>query len=97
MVDAKIVPSCGRRTLLRRTDARRVWFRLNLAWVGFFVVSGIANLLVAPEIDPLNFQFSEGTWVDFKLFGLLGLTIAFVFAQALYLSRYVSTTTSEAE
>ncbi|MCP4001450.1 MAG: septation protein A [Gammaproteobacteria bacterium] len=75
----------------------RIWFKLNLAWIGFFMISGIANLLVAPEIDPLNFQFSEDSWVDFKLFGLLGLTIAFVFAQAIYLSRYMPSTPREAE
>jgi len=67
----------------------QIWFKLNLAWIGFFVVSGVANLLVAPEIDPFNFQFSEDTWVDFKLFGLLGLTIIFVFGQAIYLARYM--------
>lgn len=73
----------------------RVWVKLNLAWVGFFIVSGTANLLVAPKIDPLNFQFSEDTWVDFKLFGLMGMTIAFVVAQAFYLARYIPSADSE--
>ena len=68
---------------------KRVWVQLNLAWIGFFVVAGIANLVVAPEIDPLGLQFSEDTWVDFKLFGLMGMTIAFVVAQAIYLARYM--------
>jgi len=75
----------------------QIWFKLNLAWIGFFIVSGIANLLVAPEIDPLNFQFSQDTWVDFKLFGLLGLTIVFVFGQAIYLARYMPSTTEESK
>ena len=70
-------------------EERRVWLQLNLAWVAFFVVAGIANLLVAPEIDPLGFEFSEDTWVDFKLFGLMGMTILFVVAQALYLAKYL--------
>jgi len=73
----------------------KVWFKLNIAWIGFFLFSGIANLLVAPEIDPLNFQFSEDTWVDFKLFGLLGLTLVFVIAQAFYLARYMPSTSEE--
>ncbi len=73
----------------------RVWLKLNIAWIGFFLFSGIANLLVAPEIDPLNFQFSEDTWVDFKLFGLLGLTVIFVVAQAFYLARYMPSTSEE--
>ena len=74
-----------------------VWKKLNLAWVGFFIVSGIANLLVAPEIDPFNFQFSEDTWVDFKLFGLMGLTVIFVFAQAFYLARYMPSAQEETD
>lgn len=73
----------------------RVWVQLNLAWSGFFIVAGIANLLVAPEIDPLGFEFSEDTWVDFKLFGLMGMTIAFVVAQALYLAKYLPDTDEE--
>lgn len=31
----------------------------------------------------------EETWVNFKLFGLMGLTIAFVLLQAFYLARHV--------
>ncbi|MBW7931386.1 MAG: septation protein IspZ, partial [Gammaproteobacteria bacterium] len=30
---------------------------------------------------------SEDVWVDFKLFGLTGLTLVFAFGQALWLSR----------
>jgi intracellular septation protein len=77
-------------------EDKRVWLQLNLAWVGFFVVAGIANLIVAPEIDPLGLQFSEDTWVDFKLFGLMGMTIVFVVAQALFLAKYLPNTDEEA-
>ncbi len=56
------------------------WQRLNLMWSGFFLLSGAANLFVA-------YNFSEGTWVNFKLFGLLGMTLAFVLLQGLWLSR----------
>jgi intracellular septation protein len=77
-------------------EEKRVWLQLNLAWVGFFVVAGIANLIVAPEIDPLGLQFSEDTWVDFKLFGLMGMTIVFVVAQALFLAKYLPNTDEEA-
>ncbi len=76
-------------------DEQRVWVQLNLAWVAFFFVAGLANLVVAPEIDPLGFGFSEDTWVDFKLFGLMGMTIAFVVAQAFYLARYLPDTDEE--
>jgi intracellular septation protein len=86
----------GKKPLIQRMmghaitiEEQRVWVQLNLAWVGFFVVSGIANMIVAPEIDPFGLQFSEDTWVDFKLFGLMGMTIAFVLAQAFYLARFM--------
>jgi intracellular septation protein len=59
----------------------KVWSRLNVAWILFFVASGVANLYVA-------FNFDEATWVNFKLFGMLGLTIAFVIAQSIYLARH---------
>lgn len=58
------------------------WKKLNYAWVGFFIVSGIINLLVA-------YNFSEDTWVNFKLFGMLGLTIVFIIGQSLFLYRYM--------
>lgn len=60
----------------------KVWRTLNLAWVGFFVLSGAANLYVA-------FNFSEDIWVDFKLFGLLGMTVVFIILQGIYLSSHL--------
>ncbi|MCX4193799.1 septation protein A [Methylophaga sp. OBS1] len=59
----------------------KVWARLNLAWIVFFIGSGVANLYVA-------FNFDEATWVNFKLFGMLGLTLVFVIAQSIYLARH---------
>ena len=73
----------------------RVWVKLNLSWVAFFIVAGLANLVVAPEIDPFGFEFTEDTWVDFKLFGLMGMTLAFVIGQAFYLARYMPATDEE--
>ncbi len=60
------------------------WSRLNLVWAGFFVLTGSLNLYVA-------FNFSEAAWVNFKLFGLLGLTIAFVIAQSVWLMAALKT------
>ena len=60
-----------------------VWIQLNYAWVAFFLLSGIANLVVA-------YNFSEDIWVNFKLFGLLGLTIVFIMAQSIFLYRYMN-------
>lgn len=59
----------------------KIWGRLNMAWILFFIVSGLANLYVA-------FNFDEATWVNFKLFGMLGLTIVFIIAQSIYLARH---------
>lgn len=59
-----------------------VWDRLNLAWAAFFAAMAGLNLWVA-------YGFSTEVWVNFKLFGTLGLTLAFVVAQALYMGRHV--------
>jgi len=59
-----------------------VWRKLNLSWVLFFALMGGANLYVA-------FNFPTDVWVNFKLFGGIGLMIAFVVAQGLMLSRYI--------
>lgn len=59
-----------------------VWIRLSWMWIVFFAAVGVLNLYVA-------FNFTEETWVNFKLFGILGITFAFVIAQAFYLGRYV--------
>jgi hypothetical protein len=48
-----------------------LWGPLNLAWAGFFAVMGVLNLFVA-------YNFSEETWVNFKLFGGMGLMLVFV-------------------
>jgi len=58
-----------------------VWSRLNLSWVGFFVFMGALNLYVA-------YNYSTDLWVNFKLFGGMGLMLVFVVAQALVLARY---------
>jgi intracellular septation protein len=58
------------------------WSRLNWSWIGFFVFMGIANLFVA-------FNFSTDDWVNFKLFGGMGLMLVFVLVQGLLLSKYI--------
>jgi len=72
------------------TLPENVWKTLNLSWVAFFFISGAANLYVAFYYDlgaPDNIRMD--TWVDFKLFGLMGLTIGFIILQAIYLSRHI--------
>lgn len=59
-----------------------VWGRLNSAWMVFFAAMAALNLYVA-------YGFSTDVWVNFKLFGTLGLTLLFVVAQAFYVGRFV--------
>jgi intracellular septation protein len=59
-----------------------VWSRLNWSWVGFFAFMGALNLYVA-------YNFSTDLWVNFKLFGGMGLMLLFVVIQALFLARHV--------
>jgi len=59
-----------------------VWFKLCVAWGLFFLFKGALNLWVA-------YTFSTETWVNFKLFGGMGLMLAFIVAQAFWISRYL--------
>ena len=64
------------------TLPRLVWTKLNVAWALFFVFLGAVNIYVA-------FSFDTDTWVNFKLFGLMGLTFLFIIAQSFYLVPYL--------
>jgi intracellular septation protein len=59
-----------------------VWGRLNASWIAFFAVMGILNLYVA-------YSFSEAVWVQFKVFGGIGLMLAFVVLQAFMIAPYI--------
>jgi len=59
-----------------------IWTRLNLAWAAFFTLMGVANLWVA-------MNFSTDAWVNFKMFGSLGLMLVFIIGQTVYLSRHI--------
>jgi intracellular septation protein len=78
----------GRRTFVERMMGAtielpaNIWRRLNLMWAVFFITLGIVNLFVV-------YTFDTETWVNFKLFGLLGLTLLFAVGQSVYLSRYI--------
>lgn len=61
------------------------WNKLNLSWIGFFLLMGCINLYVA-------FGFSVDTWVTFKLFGATGLMLIFIILQVLMLERYLKDT-----
>lgn len=59
-----------------------IWLKLLWAWVVFFGLMGLLNIWVA-------YSFDTDIWVNFKLFGGLGLMLVFVLLQAVYMGRYV--------
>lgn len=78
----------GKKTILERmmgTSIKlpaQIWTRLNTAWALFFIFLGFINLYVA-------YNYDTDTWVNFKLFGMMGLTIIFIILQSVYLSRHI--------
>ncbi|MDQ6976122.1 MAG: septation protein A [Mariprofundaceae bacterium] len=78
----------GKKVLVKRMMSDHIhlpeviWLRLNIAWTVFFIAMGALNIFVV-------YNFDTDTWVNFKMFGLLGLTFVFVIAQSLMLSRYI--------
>lgn len=60
-----------------------VWRTLNHTWAAFFATLGAANLFVA-------FNFATDIWVNFKLFGTMGLMLVFVVMQSLLLGKYLT-------
>ena len=92
----------GERSLVHRmmgaqiTLPDHIWTKLNMSWVAFFIVSGAANLYVAFYYGlELDEKTRMDNWVNFKLFGLMGLTFVFVIAQAIYLGKYMQEKTPE--
>jgi intracellular septation protein len=58
------------------------WRQMNLSWGVFFAFMGVANLWVA-------YNFSTDGWVNFKLYGTIGLMLVFVVIQSLMLAKYI--------
>ena len=59
-----------------------IWKKLLAGWILFFLFMGAINLFVA-------FTYSTDIWVNFKLFGSMGLMLLFVLAQAFVLARHI--------
>jgi intracellular septation protein len=77
----------GDRLLIQRimghalTLPQAIWTKLNIAWIVFFLFCGAANLYVA-------FTYQD-FWVDFKVFGSLGMTLIFLIGQGIFLARHM--------
>ena len=75
----------GDKTLTERMMGQAIeldasmWRQLNLMWVVNFSFLGVANLYVL-------YNYDEATWVNFKLFGMLGLTLVMALGQALWIA-----------
>jgi len=84
----------GKKSLIERfmgnaiEAPKSIWIKLNIAWVIFFIAIAALNLYIA-------YTFSEETWVNFKLFGVIGLTIVFMIIQMIFLSRFIANKSEE--
>jgi intracellular septation protein len=65
---------------LQLTDT--LWDRLNTMWGCFFLFLAGLNLVVA-------YNVSTATWVNYKLFGTMGLMLAFVLVQGIMLAPHM--------
>jgi len=65
----------------------RVWKQLNMAWAIFFIFMGFLNIYVV-------YHYDTNAWVNFKLFGTLGLTLVFVIGQAFYMAKLTKSETT---
>jgi len=67
-----------------------IWRKVSLAWGLFFLIAGILNVYVAffyaPELDP---ETRTNIWVNFKVFGLLGLTFVFTIVQMFFIYKHI--------
>ena len=78
----------GTKTIAERLLGKSVslpvkqWHRLNFSWFAFFLIMGCLNLFVA-------YHYDTDTWVNFKLFGTLALTLIFVLGQAVFLAKHL--------
>ena len=86
----------GNKTVIERMMSAQVklpamvWKRLNLSWGIFFTVLGAVNIYVAFYYGlDLDEETRRNIWVNFKVFGLLGLTLIFVVIQAFFMAKHI--------
>ena len=58
------------------------WFTLSKRWAVFFLFLAICNEIVYRN-------FSDAFWVNFKLFGIMGLTFIFIFSQVFFIQKNI--------
>ena len=57
------------------------WLKLSKRWAYFFLVLAVLNEIVYRN-------FSDTIWVNFKLFGIMGITFIFIFSQILFIQKH---------
>jgi intracellular septation protein len=62
-----------------------VWGRVGIAWMAFFAVIGVLNLVMAFVV----FKGNTSAWVNFKVFGITAIFFVFFLAQAMLLSKHM--------
>ncbi len=84
----KLFGLSGELSLNQISDAQ--WQKLNLVWVAFWVFAAVLNTLVF-------MNFSEATWVNFKVFGMLGIQVLFLGSQIFWIASQINEDESAAE
>lgn len=89
----------GKKTLIERmmsqaiTVPANIWRVITYSWSAFFIFVGILNYIVAFHYAGVD----DENWVNFKLFGILGLTFTFMLAQGIYLAKHAVVVEDEGE
>ena len=69
---------------------RKAWRMFNFNWGIFFLVVGAINIYVAFYYGlHLDEATREEIWVNFKVFGVIGLTIVFTIIQIILIARHL--------
>ncbi len=89
----------GKKTLIERMMShavsvpKNVWRILTYSWGAFFIFIGVLNYIVAFHYAGVD----DENWVNFKLFGILGLTLVFMIAQGIYLAKHATPVEDESK
>jgi intracellular septation protein len=59
----------------------RIWYRLNIAWIGYTLFMSLSNAYVA-------LYYSEEAWANFKVWGYV-FPLSFLLAQGLYIAPHL--------
>ena len=60
----------------------KAWNTLNFGWAIFFIICMLVNIYISHNM-------SEEAWVDFKSFGIIGMTVIATIISGVYFYRYL--------